>query len=157
MTGFIDENIGPFVFENNTTPMLKENNLAWHLELNAHVLIVDHPRGTGLSFLTNENEQFPTTRIESIDELFFALQMLQKQQPLVFSDDLFLTGESYAGNWLPMLATRIREKTNWRLRAVAIGNGLVDPSSQRPRVVEKIKWTGIVGVNQVCFIFFLQT
>jgi carboxypeptidase C (cathepsin A) len=64
--------------------------------------------------------------------------------PTLFQHSIYLTGESYAGQWLPLLGNAIQTKTNWRLAGVAIGNGFVDPPSQRPNTIEKIQNTGVV-------------
>jgi hypothetical protein len=62
LTGFFDEKIGPFSFESDSSAKLIENKFAWHRKLDAHVLVFDQPRGTGLSFLQRNNEKFPSTR-----------------------------------------------------------------------------------------------
>jgi len=51
---------------------------------------------------------------------------------------MFITGESYAGHYVPAIAAHVKKQNNKdiNLVGVAIGNGLVDPYTQYPAYVK---------------------
>ena len=102
------------------------------------------------------DEALAETRHAAVDELEFALQALQKDQPELFENGILLNGESYGAQWVSLLADRMLKRAGeeahiGKLRGVMIGNGLVDPPVQRKAVAEKLRWTGILapGTKQV--------
>jgi len=60
---------------------------------------------------------------------------------------MFITGESYAGHYIPVIAAHIVEQKNPDIALVgaAIGNGLVDPYNQYPEYVTFAEENGLEG------------
>lgn len=63
------------------------------------------------------------------------LQALFAARPSLAGRDVFITGESYAGHYVPAVAARIFHaaaagEADIKLRGLAIGNGLTDPAIQ---------------------------
>jgi len=57
-----------------------------------------------------------------------------KKYPEFVNRPLFITGESYAGHYIPAISAYIVQQNNsqFNLKGAAIGNGLVDPLAQYP-------------------------
>ena len=138
---------GPFMLEKNEQGaiQLKARPTSWNN--NAHYLVIDQPAGTGLSFSADPDKCQPTNIIESTEQLYTALQQIYTVLPEVYkTNDLYITGESYAGNYIPRLTKYILDASYGspshkshlsgvkdiplNLKGVAIGNGLVDPETQ---------------------------
>jgi len=92
------------------------------------LLYVDQPIGTGFSNsgighdVTNEDE----VARNMVDFLTGFLE----QNPSFVDRDIYITGESYAGHYIPAIGYHIlKEQSDLRLnlKGLAIGNGLVDP------------------------------
>jgi len=106
------------------------NPHSWHNKANA--IWVDSPAGTGFS------TGFGVTNSTQVaDDLYVFLQGLFEQLPQFRKNPFYVTGESYAGHYVPATAARIVEgnkaaaadkKIN--LAGIAIGNGLVQPQVQ---------------------------
>lgn len=95
---------------------------------NANVMWVDQPAETGFSegaYVFDE---------EGVKEDFFAfLQGFYAALPQYKNNLLFITGESYAGHYIPAIADRVIEgggNFEIPLAGIAIGNGLTNPEVQ---------------------------
>jgi vitellogenic carboxypeptidase-like protein len=106
----------------------------------AHMLYVDQPIGVGLSFLTGHDtvNDIPTTQLTVAQHMYYALQVFYDEYPQYKKHPLYLGGESYAGKYIPWLANYILDQNRHRshsdyipLTGVLIGNGMVDPLTQR--------------------------
>lgn len=54
------------------------------------------------------------------------------QYPEFNGRKLYITGESYAGKYIPAMALHLYETTDIKIAGLAIGNGWVDPFYQYP-------------------------
>jgi len=65
----------------------------------------------------------------------FLIGFLEKY-PQLEDKDFYITGESYAGHYIPAishaLAFEYKDKVKLNLKGLAIGNGLVNPLLQYP-------------------------
>jgi serine carboxypeptidase-like clade 1 len=128
MEGLFYEN-GPFVFAEGSS-VLQANNYSWNL--NASMLYFEAPAGVGFSTLgdaaninTNDNQT-------ASDNLNVLVQFF-KAYPEYSSQEFFITGESYAGVYIPTLAYNIikynnqtNSATKINLSGILIGNGCTD-------------------------------
>ncbi|XP_050074545.1 venom serine carboxypeptidase [Anopheles maculipalpis] len=127
--GLFTEN-GPFSVQNNMH--LKPRKYSWHL--NHHLIYIDNPVGTGFSF-TDKEEGYSTNETHVGANLHNALQQFFTLFPDLQQLPFFVTGESYAGKYVPAVAHTIHRnnadaKVKLNLKGLAIGNGLCDPFHQ---------------------------
>ncbi|KAH2842762.1 Cell death protease [Aspergillus fumigatus] len=127
--------IGPYRLKDNHT--LEYNNGSW--DEFANLLFVDQPVGTGFSYV-NTNSY-----IHELDEMsaqfITFLEKWFQLFPEYEGDDIYIAGESYAGQHIPYIAKAIQERNNkiqndqsirWNLRGIVIGNGWISPAQQYP-------------------------
>jgi carboxypeptidase C (cathepsin A) len=114
MLGAFTEN-GPYWFRFNSTARNEEkayfeyNKFSWNN--NAHVLFVDQPLGTGFSFIEKASELRTNTHDISVDFYNF-LQNFYIKYPQFKNRELYLTGESFAGHYIPAIANYLHLETN---------------------------------------------
>ena len=106
-------------------------DISWNNE--ANLLYIDQPIGTGFSDANPEDipgfEKDVATQFE-----IFILKFYEKF-PAFKNRDLYITGESYAGHYVPYVSEKVMSSTTCKdaginLAGVAIGNGWVNPSVQ---------------------------
>lgn len=108
----------------------------YHWALDYHLIFIDNPVGTGFSF--TENSQGYCNNEDCVAQgLFNSLQQFLKLFPKLRHNDMYLTGESYAGKYIPTLAMKIHEENAVRLenehinlKGLAMGNAYCDPINQ---------------------------
>ncbi|WJX44110.1 Serine carboxypeptidase-like 48 [Trifolium repens] len=124
---------GPFTIANDLS--LKWNDYGWDKASN--ILFVDQPIGTGFSY-TSDDSDIPHDETGVSNDLYDFLQEFFKQHSEYVKNDFYITGESYAGHYVPALASRVHQgnKDNKgitiNLKGFAIGNGLTNPAIQYP-------------------------
>ncbi|KAJ4725025.1 Carboxypeptidase [Melia azedarach] len=122
---------GPFHIANNMS--LIWNDYGWDKVSN--LLFVDQPTGTGFSYTSNENDIRHDEEGVSND-LYDFLQAFFTEHPQYAKNDFYITGESYAGHYIPAFAARVhkgnkaKEGIHINLKGFAIGNGLTNPEIQ---------------------------
>jgi carboxypeptidase C (cathepsin A) len=121
---------GPYTVNNDLT--LKFNPYTWNSH--ANVLYVDQPAGTGFSYVNNPNGYVTDEDQVAADFYTFIVAFLKKY-PRFAKTDLYITGESFAGHYIPAISAKIVDMNKKgglqiNLKAVAIGNGLIDPLIQ---------------------------
>ncbi|KAK6583864.1 hypothetical protein PZA11_003594 [Diplocarpon coronariae] len=108
------------------------NPYGWNKE--AAFMFIDQPAGVGFSYL-DENEPVPGDSFTSAADLHLFLQLFVSQVfPEHANGPLVITGESYAGHYLPALGAQIVRQNllhpnqpQVHLKSAAIGNGYVSP------------------------------
>ncbi|CAM8967168.1 unnamed protein product [Rhodiola kirilowii] len=124
---------GPFTI--NSDLSLKWNDFGWDTASN--ILFVDQPIGTGFSYSSDDRDTRQNETGVSND-LYDFLQAFLQGYPEFVDNDFYITGESYAGHYIPALASRVakgnkaNEGIHINLKGFAIGNGLTDPEQQYP-------------------------
>ncbi|CAN8252620.1 unnamed protein product [Cochlearia groenlandica] len=122
---------GPFKISNDLT--LSWNDFGWDKVSN--IIYVDQPVGTGFSYTPDSND-FRHDETGVSNDLYDFLQAFFKEHPKFANNDFYITGESYAGHYVPALASRIynankkKEGIQINLKGFAIGNGLTNPEIQ---------------------------
>ncbi|XP_055334686.1 probable serine carboxypeptidase CPVL [Paramacrobiotus metropolitanus] len=120
---------GPFYLQNSIIPLPRP----YRWTKLANMLYIDNPVGTGFSF-TNTTDGYSRNQKQVSMNLYEALLQFYTMFPQFQTGELYITGESYAGKYVPSLAYRIHV-SNWNatlqlpLAGIAIGNGLVDPAN----------------------------
>ncbi|KAE8147260.1 Alpha/Beta hydrolase protein [Aspergillus avenaceus] len=126
--------VGPYRLKDNHT--LEYNEGSW--DEFANLLFVDQPVGTGFSYVNTDSY------LHELDEMsahfIVFLEKFFELFPEYEGDDIYLAGESYAGQHIPYIAKAILEHNNnvgsqglhWNLRGLLIGNGWISPTDQYP-------------------------
>ncbi len=124
--GMSGEN-GPSVFEEWGTKLV-ENEFSWNKETN--VIYLESPAGVGFS----NGNPFNHNDTKTANDNLTALLKFFKKFPEYQGRDFFITGESYAGIYIPHLAnviidynTKSTEATKINLKAILVGNGVTHP------------------------------
>lgn len=98
-------------------------NYTWSKTHN--LIFIDNPVGTGFSF-TDSDAGYAKNEIDVGRNLHEAMQQLYELFDWSSSSGFWITGESYAGKYVPALAYQIYKSKNARveipLKGVAIGN-----------------------------------
>ncbi|XP_038605896.1 lysosomal protective protein [Tachyglossus aculeatus] len=118
LDGFLTEH-GPFLIQPDGST-LEYNPYSWNLV--ANMLYLESPAGVGFSY--SDDKAYGTNDTEVADDNFLALREFFRLFPEYGSNELFLTGESYAGVYIPTLATRVMQDPSMNLQGLAVGNGL---------------------------------
>ncbi|PSN57995.1 hypothetical protein C0J52_08092 [Blattella germanica] len=124
--GLFEEH-GPFSVTDKLT--LKRRKYSWS---RTHSMIyIDNPVGTGYSF-TGSNDGYATNETSVGENLYSAILQFFQLFPELQKNDFYITGESYAGKYVPALSYTIHiknpdAKQHINLKGMAIGNGLCDP------------------------------
>ncbi|XP_022196152.2 venom serine carboxypeptidase [Nilaparvata lugens] len=125
--GFFVEN-GPFYLKGKK--LLKRTH-TWHKK--ANMIFIDNPVGSGYSFTDSEHGYAKNQTIVG-KQLLSAISQFFQLFPNLRVNEFFITGESYAGKYIPALAYAIHKDNPTRnpesrinLKGLFIGNGLTDP------------------------------
>ena len=82
------------------------------------MIYIDQPVGTGFSFGT----PLLTNMKDATDEFVYFLTKLWERFPVLSTKDLYLSGESYAGHYIPRFSEAILKNGSFRLKASLIGD-----------------------------------
>ncbi|EOY34479.1 Serine carboxypeptidase-like 48 [Theobroma cacao] len=122
---------GPFHIAKNLS--LLWNDYGW--DKTSNILYVDQPTGTGFSY-TSDDDDIRHDENGVSNDLYDFLQAFFKEHPQYVKNDFYITGESYAGHYIPAFAARVhqgnkaKEGIHVNLKGFAIGNGLTNPEIQ---------------------------
>ena len=131
MLGFMQEH-GPLKWEDGAKGMIK-NDYSWNRE--ANVLYVEQPAGVGYSTCGNSDECHFDDNNVAEDNLQVVLEWFKKF-PEYQDNEFYLSGESYAGIYVPYLLNQINSfnkqhvsdpdvfKPN--LKGMIVGNGVTN-------------------------------
>ncbi|KAG6651407.1 hypothetical protein CIPAW_06G108500 [Carya illinoinensis] len=130
--GAFSEN-GPF---RPSGEVLVRNQYSWNRE--ANMLYLESPIGVGFSYATdfssdeavNDKITGMLHQFDSRDNLVF-LQRWFERFPLYRNRSMFITGESYAGHYVPQLAELMLQmnKELFNLKGIALGNPVLEFST----------------------------
>jgi len=138
--GLFEED-GPFSVSANQT--LVANPWSWNR--NNAMLYIEQPVHTGFSFTSNgnddqsEDKSYSLSTEDAADVFYRALVQLYQRFPSLRTRPLYITGESYAGHYIPTYAYWILQGNGQQtqgstdlipLKGIGVGNGLVEMRSQ---------------------------
>jgi carboxypeptidase C (cathepsin A) len=121
MMGLLVENLGPQKITVNSTLVDNEDRITKKY----HLMVVDNPVGSGYSFTqtgayVKSEEEMRTQFVHGVREFF-------KLHPEYRKNPLWVTGESYAGKYVPNIAYEMAvNATEIPLQGIVVGNGLYD-------------------------------
>lgn len=124
--GLFDEH-GPFVVDDDYN--ISPREYSWHK--NHSILYIDQPAGTGYSFTGD----LPYTETVVATHLYIALTQFFSMFPELQNNDFFVSGESYAGKFVPAISYEIHQRNQYEdfkinLQGILIASGWSDPINQ---------------------------
>ncbi|EOA16514.1 hypothetical protein CARUB_v10004672mg [Capsella rubella] len=133
MDGFVYEH-GPFNFElpkkkNTSLPLVHLNPYSWSKVSN--IIYLDSPVGVGFSYSNNESDYETGDTKTAVDSHAFLLKWFELF-PEFQSNPFYISGESYAGVYVPTLASEVVKgnkngvKPALNLKGYLVGNGVAD-------------------------------
>jgi len=124
--------IGPIYIDANENIQLRD--VTWNK--NYHLLFIDNPVGTGYSFTSNDLG-YARSQEDVARDLYSALTQFFQIYTDYASNPFYVTGESYAGKYVPSITYKIHvenqnlsAKVKINLKGMSIGDGLTDPLNQ---------------------------
>lgn len=131
--------LGPFRV-NSDGKTLYRNDYAWNNV--ANVIFLESPAGVGFSY-SNTSSDYTNTGDKSTarDSYTFLINWLERF-PQYKTRDFFITGESYAGHYVPQLAytilsnNKITNQTVINLKGIAIGNAWIDDNTSNQGIFD---------------------
>ncbi|KAK3024529.1 hypothetical protein RJ639_043721 [Escallonia herrerae] len=120
--------LGPFRVKSDGRT-LSQNTSAWNTV--ANILFLESPAGVGFSYSNTTSDYITGDTQTAADTYAFLVNWLERF-PENKTRDFFISGESYAGHYVPQLAqliienNKITNQTIINLQGIAIGNAYVD-------------------------------
>lgn len=124
------------------------NGFSWNN--NASVIFLDQPVNVGFSYSGGS----VSNTVAAGKDVYALLTLFFKQFPEYASQDFHISGESYAGHYIPVFASEIlsHKKRNINLKSVLIGNGLTDGLVQyeyyKPMACGDGGWPAVLGESE---------
>ena len=108
------------------------NEYSWHRA--ANMLYIESPGNVGFSYIDSKLDyELEINDDIAAEDNFKALQDFFKKYPTFKGRDFYISGESYAGIYIPMLAYRIilynknaQSYAKINLKGILVGNGVAD-------------------------------
>jgi carboxypeptidase C (cathepsin A) len=143
LIGLFFEN-GPYTISSSAA--LKPNPFSWNEKY--HTLFVDQPVGTG--FASCPTDACYATTLTQVGSMFVDfLNGIYARHAELAASPLFITGESFAGKYIPYIADAIlAQPFASRLQGLAIGNPEVDTLLQYPQTPPYLRALGLIGQAQ---------
>jgi len=145
LTGLFME-LGPSSVTKNIK--LKYNPSSWNS--NASVIFLDQPVNVGFSY----SDSSVSNTIAAGKDVYALLTLFFEQFPEYAKQDFHISGESYAGHYIPVFAHEIlsHKNRNINLKSILIGNGLTDGLTQyeyyEPMACGKGGWPAVLGTSE---------
>ncbi|KAK6242332.1 hypothetical protein SCA6_007721 [Theobroma cacao] len=131
---------------------LEPNSGSWNRLFG--LLFLDNPIGTGFSIASTPQE-IPRDQISVAKHLFIAITKFISLDPLFKRRPIYITGESYAGKYVPAIGYYILKKNSQlvaserlNLKGVAIGDGFTDPETQVATHAVNAYYCGLINEKQ---------
>ncbi|XP_047439631.1 lysosomal protective protein [Mugil cephalus] len=141
LDGLLTEH-GPFLIQDDGAT-LQYNPYSWNKI--ANMLYLESPAGVGFSYSDDKN--YVTNDTEVSMNNYLALKQFLRLFPEFSSNQLFLTGESYGGIYIPTLAMRVMEDASLNLQGVAVGNGMSSYELNDNSLVYFAYYHGLLGLQ----------
>ncbi|KAL1833333.1 hypothetical protein ACET3Z_002984 [Daucus carota] len=142
------QELGPFrVYSDGKT--LHKNPFAWNHA--ANVLFLESPAGVGFSYSNTTSDYAKSgDRITAKDNYAFLLNWLERF-PEYKTRDFYISGESYAGHYVPQLAHTIlyhnknTNNTHINLKGIIIGNAVINDETDNKGVYDYLESHALIS------------
>ncbi|GAA5958162.1 hypothetical protein JCM21900_002928 [Sporobolomyces salmonicolor] len=135
--------IGPFRLMRGGNGELTEVEGAWNEY--ANVIFIDQPVGTGYAYV--ETNAYVHDLPEAAQHVVKFMEGFYKVFPEFQNHDTYIAGESYAGQYIPYIASAFlssRLPVASHLKGLLIGNGWIDPWNQYPAYLDFALQAGVI-------------
>lgn len=149
--GFIYEH-GPFNFEKAKTkgslPQLHLNPYSWSKVSN--IIYLDSPAGVGYSYSVDQSDYITGDRKTASDSHTFLLKWFELY-PEFLSNPFFISGESYAGVYVPTLTYEVAKgieagvTPTINLKGYMVGNGVTDDEFDGNALIPFVHGMGLIS------------
>lgn len=131
---------GPIFIDQNR--QAQKNPFSWNDK--AWLMFIDQPLGTGFGHSSYRN--IPDLEPKVADNFLTFMLKFYELHPDLKKLRLFVTGESYAGHYIPAIANRLYlyQDNLFKLEGIAIGNGWTSPNVQQSAYVDFAKQFNLV-------------
>ncbi|KAL2460222.1 Serine carboxypeptidase 24 [Abeliophyllum distichum] len=142
--------LGPFRVNPDGKTLLY-NQYAWNNV--ANVLFLESPAGVGFSY-SNTSSDYVTGDIKTAADSYTFLVNWLERFPEYKTRDFYITGESYAGHYVPQLAdlilenNKITNQTVINLKGIAIGNAYIDNTDTEAGTFDHF-WTSALISDEI--------
>ena len=120
------------------------NNFSWNK--NANLIAIEAPAGVGFAKTADPKQEF--TDEKTAQGTLAGLKSFFNEFPEYKSNEFYISGESYAGIYIPFLSRAIIEDGEINLKGILIGNGLTDFDVDTERsMVEFGYWHAVIGLE----------
>jgi vitellogenic carboxypeptidase-like protein len=140
---------GPYSLDENLN--LVDRNTSWNK--NYSMIFIDNPVGAGYSY-TGTGKGYCQNETCVADNLYNLMLTFYNVFPEQLPNDLYITGESYAGHYIPAFGYKIAKSNQASppikipLKGVAIGDGWVDPVNMVPAYPNMMYNLALADENQ---------
>ncbi|XP_071349377.1 lysosomal protective protein [Trachinotus anak] len=139
LDGLLTEH-GPFLIQDDGVT-LQYNPYSWNKI--ANMLYLESPAGVGFSY--SDDQKYVTNDTEVSMNNYLALKEFFSLFPEFSKNELYLTGESYGGIYIPTLAERVMEDASLNLQGIAVGNGMSSYEMNDNSLVYFAYYHGLLG------------
>jgi carboxypeptidase C (cathepsin A) len=155
MLGFLQEH-GPYSLADGATNFTK-NDYSWNKE--ATMIYIESPAGVGFSLCPDWTECLYNDFNTAEDNRKAVLSLISTKFPELKTNDLYISGESYAGIYVP----RLVEQLDWyignctitktceyvpNLKGFIVGNGVTDYNFDNAAAyLEMTFWYGLISTE----------
>ncbi|KAJ0020265.1 hypothetical protein Pint_31572 [Pistacia integerrima] len=142
--------LGPFRV-NTDGKTLFRNNYAWNNV--ANVIFLESPAGVGFSYSNTSSDYGRTGDKSSANDAYTFLVNWLERFPQYKNRDFYITGESYAGHYVPQLAYTIllnNENSNQtiiKLKGIAVRNAWIDDATNTKGLIDFL-WTHALNSDE---------
>nr|XP_043630748.1 serine carboxypeptidase 1-like [Erigeron canadensis] len=142
--------LGPFRV-NADSVTLSHNKYAWNNV--ANVLFLESPAGVGFSYSNTTQDYITGDEQTAKDSYTFLINWLERF-PEYKTRDFYITGESYAGHYVPQLAqlilqnNKVTNQTVINLKGIALGNAYVDDETENTGMFDYF-WTHAIISDEI--------
>ncbi|GKV11066.1 hypothetical protein SLEP1_g22352 [Rubroshorea leprosula] len=146
------QELGSFFVRNNGT-QLALNKFSWNKA--ANMLFLESPVGVGFSYTNNSKDLYELGDQVASEDAYAFLVNWFKRFPEFKSHDFYITGESYAGHYVPQLANLIYDRNKEsikdsyiNIKGFMIGNAVINDETDAAGFVD-YAWTHAIISDQL--------